>query len=178
MNKNKSDIRVRFAPSPTGFLHIGGLRTAFYNYLFAKKNNGTLILRIEDTDQERFVPGAVENLLAILKKVGLEYQEGPTLSGPEKGEFGPYTQSQRLKIYQDYANQLVTSKQPYRCYCSPDRLARIRQRQQNQKLSPKYDGHCRTISDFEITEYQGSHIPAVIRFWMPEKVRSEERRVG
>ena len=95
--------RVRFAPSPTGYLHVGGLRTALYNYLFAKKNNGTFVLRIEDTDQNRYVEGAVENLILALKWAGLEFDEGPEVGG----NFGPYKQSQRLDIYKKYADELI-----------------------------------------------------------------------
>ncbi len=96
--------RVRFAPSPTGFLHIGGLRTALYNYLFAKNQNGKIILRIEDTDRKRFVEGAVENLLNTLEWAGIDFNEGPEIGG----EFGPYFQSQRLEIYKKYAEELIS----------------------------------------------------------------------
>ena len=104
--------RVRFAPSPTGYLHVGGLRTALYNYLFAKKNGGEFILRIEDTDQNRFVEGAVESLIEAINWVGLEYDEGPN----KEGTVGPYFQSERLDIYKKYSNQLIEQGDAYRCF--------------------------------------------------------------
>ena len=104
------DVRVRFAPSPTGYLHIGGLRTALYNYLFSKKNNGKFILRIEDTDQTRFIEGAIENLIDSLQWAGIDYDEGVFIEDGklvEKGEFGPYVQSKRLHLYKKYVNELI-----------------------------------------------------------------------
>lgn len=134
-----NQIRVRFAPSPTGYLHVGGLRTALYNYLFAKHNNGKFILRIEDTDQTRKVEDAVENLINTLKWVDINFDEGPG----RDGDYGPYVQSQRLKIYREYAEELVQNNHAYYCFCSPERLQELR----NQRKS--YDRHCRNISKDE-----------------------------
>jgi glutamyl/glutaminyl-tRNA synthetase len=119
MNKN---IRVRFAPSPTGYLHVGGLRTALYNYLFAKHNGGKFILRIEDTDQSRKVEGALENLIRTLKWAGLEYDEGPD----KDGNCGPYIQSERLPIYRQHALDLIKNGNAYYCFCTPERLDDVR----------------------------------------------------
>lgn len=157
MNK---EVRVRFAPSPTGFLHVGGLRTALYNYLFAKKNNGKFVLRIEDTDQSRFVEGAVEKLVDSLKWVGLNYDEGPNI----EGNYGPYFQSKRLEIYQKYIKELINKKKAYYCFCTPERLTALREEQQRQKLpQAKYDKHCLHLSDEEIIEKLQNNAPHVIR---------------
>lgn len=141
--------RVRFAPSPTGYLHVGGLRTALYNYLFAKNQGGKFILRIEDTDRNRYVEGAVENLLDTLKWSGLHYDEGPDTGG----EYGPYMQSQRLDIYKKYADELVETGKAYYCFCTPERLEKLREEQQKLKLpQAKYDKHCLHLSKEEILE--------------------------
>ncbi len=153
-------IRVRFAPSPTGYLHIGGLRTALYNYLFARKNNGKFILRIEDTDRKRFVEGAIENLIETLNWVGLNYDEGPGVGG----EFGPYLQSERLNIYNEQIEKLISSGKAYNCFCTPERLEKLREEQQKQKLpQAKYDKHCLHLSKEEINEKLASEIPKVVR---------------
>lgn len=138
----EKQVRVRFAPSPTGYLHVGGLRTALYNFLYARHNNGKFILRIEDTDQSRKVEGAVDNLIQTLKWSGVEYDEGPD----RDGGFGPYVQSQRLDMYRTYAEQLVASGKAYYCFCSPERLDEVRKKQLELKQSPSYDRHCRDIS--------------------------------
>ncbi len=157
MNNN---IRVRFAPSPTGYLHIGGLRTALYNYLFAKKNIGKFILRIEDTDRKRFVEGAIENLIETLKWVGLNYDEGPVVGG----SFGPYLQSERLHIYNRHTEVLISSGKAYYCFCTPERLQNLREEQQKQKLpQAKYDKHCLHLTEQEIKEKLDSGIPKVVR---------------
>ena len=157
-------VRVRFAPSPTGYLHIGGLRTALYNYLFAKNNNGKFILRIEDTDRNRYVEGAVENLISTLNWIGLKYNEGPDATG----EFGPYMQSQRLDIYKKYANDLLENGKAYCCFCTPERLQELREEQQRQKLpQAKYDKHCLNLTKDEIKENLESGIPHVIRLNVP-----------
>src|SRR3989344_2965479 len=125
----KKEIRVRIAPSPTGFLHIGSLRTALYDYLFARKNNGKFILRIEDTDQNRLVPGAVENIVETLALFGLNPDEGFVWQDGkmvEKGEFGPYVQSKRLDIYHKHAQELLDKKAAYKCFCAPERLEELR----------------------------------------------------
>ncbi len=136
-----SEIRVRFAPSPTGYVHVGSLRTALYNYLFARHHKGRLILRIEDTDQSRFVEGAVENLLEALRWAGIDYDEGP---GKESA-VGPYFQSQRLNIYKEHIHALIKSGHAYPCFCSAERLEKMREEQTAQNLPVMYDGACRTI---------------------------------
>lgn len=140
-------IKTRFAPSPTGYLHIGGLRTALYNYLFAKQNKGKFVLRIEDTDQERYVPGSEKRLIETLQKIGLEWDEGPvmtkTLSITEKGQNKPYFQSKRLRTYELYVKNLLNNKNAYYCACSKERLEKLRKDQIEKNLPPKYDGLCR-----------------------------------
>lgn len=152
--------RVRFAPSPTGYLHVGGLRTALYNYLFAKQNGGDFILRIEDTDQNRFVEGAVDNLIETLNWVGLEYDEGPN----KEGNVGPYFQSLRLDLYNKYADQLVEQGDAYRCFCTPERLADLKEQQQKAKLpQAKYDKLCLNLSKEEIDKNLSNGKTFVIR---------------
>jgi glutamyl-tRNA synthetase len=141
-----SIIRTRFAPSPTGYLHVGGLRTALYNYLFAKRNNGKFILRIEDTDRARYVEGAVENLISTLQWAGLNFDEGPGVCE----DYGPYLQSERLTIYKDHAEQLIQNRKAYYCFCSPERLKELRDKQQKEGLQPKYDKHCLKLSKVEV----------------------------
>lgn len=137
-----STVRTRFAPSPTGFVHVGSLRTALYDYLLAKKLQGTFVLRIEDTDQTREVEGAVENLINVLQWAGIHFDEGPIKGGP----FGPYVQSERLDIYHRYAQQLVQDGHAYYCTCTSERLEQLRQRQIAAKLPPAYDRHCRNLN--------------------------------
>ena len=152
--------RVRFAPSPTGYLHVGGLRTALYNYLFSKKNNGTFVLRIEDTDRNRYVEGAVENLIQALKWAGLHFDEGPDAGG----NYGPYMQSQRLDIYKKYSGELVAKGKAYYCFCTPERLQTLREEQEKQKLpQAKYDKHCLHLSKEEVEKNLAAGIPKVVR---------------
>jgi nondiscriminating glutamyl-tRNA synthetase len=158
-----SNIRVRFAPSPTGFVHLGSLRTALYNYLFARHHNGTFILRIEDTDQARYTEGAVENLLTTLDWAGLEYDEGPE----KDGSYGPYYQSQRRGIYQKYIDQLLADGNAYRCFCSEERLLQLREEQTARKETPKYDELCRSLSDQE-SKSRADGESHVIRLKIPE----------
>jgi glutamyl-tRNA synthetase len=134
-------IRVRFAPSPTGDFHVGGARTALFNYLFARNQQGTFILRIEDTDRKRYDEKALERLLQGLRYLGIEWDEGPEVGG----EYGPYFQSERLEIYQHYARLLLDDGYAYRCFCPPERLEQVSQERQMQKLLPGYDRHCRTL---------------------------------
>ncbi|MGE5806258.1 MAG: glutamate--tRNA ligase [Ignavibacteria bacterium] len=141
-------IRVRFAPSPTGYLHVGGLRTALYNYLFAKRNNGRFILRIEDTDRSRYVEHAVENLIETLDWIGLKYEEGPFIGG----EYAPYLQSERLEIYKEYAQKLVKERKGYHCFCTPERLNKLREEQQKSRLQSMYDKHCSKLSSETVSE--------------------------
>ena len=132
-------IKTRFAPSPTGHLHIGGLRTALFNFLFARHHGGAFIVRIEDTDRARTVPGTQEEILAILKRAGLTYDEGPDVDG----KYGPYVQSERTELYRKYAEKLVASGHAYWCLCSVERLEKMREEQKKRSEMPKYDGHCR-----------------------------------
>lgn len=164
-------VRVRFAPSPTGELHIGGLRTALTNYLFAKKNNGTFILRIEDTDQNRLVEGAVERIVKHLNWAGIEVEEGPKLENGELvevGEFGPYVQSKRLDLYRKHLQQLIDDGKAYYCFCSAERLDALREKQQAEKLAPKYDRHCLNLSPEEIKQKIENGEKYVVRFKVPE----------
>ena len=138
-------IITRFAPSPTGYLHVGGLRTALYNYLFARKNNGKFILRIEDTDRARYQEGAVGNLLNSLKLMEIEYDFGP---GKEDGN-GPYFQSKRTDLYNKEVNKLLKDGNAYRCFCTPDRLKKLHEEQMQNGKDSKYDGKCRNISSEE-----------------------------
>ncbi len=153
------NIRVRFAPSPTGYLHVGGLRTALYNYLFARRNNGKFILRIEDTDKNRFVEGAVKNLIETLDWIGLDRDEGPS----KEGEYGPYYQSQRLDIYKKYSEELINKGHAYYCFCSSERLTEIREKQQKQGLQSKYDKHCLSLTQDEINSNLQNNLPHVVR---------------
>lgn len=157
------NVRVRFAPSPTGFVHVGSLRTALYNYLFAKKNNGTFILRIEDSDQTRYVEGAVENLLNTLKWCGLDYDEGPSKGGKHE----PYFQSQRLDIYKQYINELIEIDHAYFCFCSAERLDKMREDQQSKKQAIMYDRKCRTIPKEESLKLSKEQ-SCVVRMKIPE----------
>ncbi|GAB1350006.1 glutamate--tRNA ligase [Ignavibacteriales bacterium] len=151
--------RVRFAPSPTGYLHIGGLRTALYNYLFAKQSGGKFILRIEDTDRTRYVPGAVENLISTLEWSGLHYDEGPG----KEGEFGPYTQSERLHIYKEYTDKLLETGHAYCCFCSKERLDDLREGQKARNEQTVYDKHCLKLTKEEVTAKLASGTPYVVR---------------
>lgn len=165
-------IRVRFAPSPTGHLHIGGLRTALYNYLYAKKTGGTFILRIEDTDKKRFVQGATESLLETLHEVGLSPDEGVYLNNDQveqRGEHGPYIQSQRLDIYKQYAQQLIDSGHAYYCFCTTEELDQMRTAQQAAKQLPKYDRRCLRLSDEEVKQKLAGSVPYVIRLKVPNE---------
>lgn len=163
---NRGSVRVRFAPSPTGYLHVGGLRTALYNYLFARKSSGTFVLRIEDTDRGRYVEGAVENLIKTLKWAGLDFDEGPGAGG----EFGPYIQSERTELYRQHAGILLENKAAYRCFCTPDRLEHMRREQEKQKLTPKYDRTCLHLSENEIRENLNSGKPFIVRMKVPDDV--------
>lgn len=160
-----NSVRVRFAPSPTGDLHIGGLRTALFNYLFAKKNGGSFILRIEDTDRNRFVEGSTERLIDALRQYGVLPDEGPGFGG----DFGPYIQSERLNLYTQAADKLIASGAAYHCFCTPTRLEELRASQAAQKLPPRYDGHCRNLSAEHVQELLSANMPGVVRLRMPEE---------
>jgi len=152
-------VRTRFAPSPTGYMHIGNLRTALFTYLLAKKNDGKFILRIEDTDQERYVEGAVDIIYKTLRRTGLTWDEGPDVGGP----VGPYVQSERMGMFKEYALKLVESGHAYYCFCDKDRLEEVRKIQQASGIAPKYDGHCRNLSKEEVQAKLDAGIPYVIR---------------
>ncbi len=156
-------IKTRFAPSPTGYLHVGGLRTALFNYLFARKQGGQFVLRIEDTDQSRQVEGAVENLLNTFTRLGIDFDEGPT----QGGEKGPYFQSQRLDIYHKHIQLLLDANTAYPCFCSEDRLKEVRAKRQAEKLNTPYDRHCVSIPQNLAIEMMKSQ-PYVIRLKSPE----------
>jgi glutamyl-tRNA synthetase len=167
-----TSIRVRFAPSPTGPLHVGGVRTALFSWLFARKYGGTFVLRIEDTDKERSEKRYDEELLQGLAWLGLDWDEGPQPigaggqlaldGGGERGEFGPYRQSERTAIYKKYLQQLIESGDAYYCYCSKEDIEAQRQAMLSQGLPPKYNGHCRN------TPAPEGKTPEVIRFKVPE----------
>ncbi len=159
-------VRVRFAPSPTGFLHVGGLRTALYNYLFARQHGGVFILRIEDTDRERFVEGAVENLLSTLRWSGLSFDEGPG----KGGDHGPYVQSARLPLYRKYADILVESGGAYYAFDTPEELEAMREEQKQSGVPLRSYRRALDLSPAEIQEKLDAGTPAVIRLKVPESV--------
>ncbi|MCK4579653.1 MAG: glutamate--tRNA ligase [Candidatus Marinimicrobia bacterium] len=159
-------VRVRFAPSPTGYLHVGGLRTALYNWLFARKHGGKFVLRIEDTDQSRKVEGAVDSLIDMLSWAGLDMDEGPHIGGP----LGPYTQSERLETYRNHADKLIENGTAYYCFCTAERLTQVRERQQKMGLAVRYDRHCRNLTTGDVRERAKSE-PHVVRLAIPESGR-------
>jgi glutamyl-tRNA synthetase len=158
-------VRVRFAPSPTGYLHVGGARTALFNWLYARKTGGKFILRIEDTDVERSTQEAVDGLLRDMKWLGLNWDEGPGVDGPH----GPYYQSQRLEIYHRYARRLVENGAAYPCFCSEEELEAKRQKAEEEHRSLHYDGTCRRLSKEEADRRVAAGEPHVIRVKVPEK---------
>jgi glutamyl-tRNA synthetase len=171
MEQSDKKIRVRFAPSPTGYLHVGHLRLVLTDYLFAKKQGGTFVLRVEDTDRKRFVNGAVMSLIQVLSAFGLDPDEGVMLEDgtvTEKGEYGPYTQSERLPIYRQYADELLAKGKAYRCFCSPKRLEEVRAQQTKNKLPPKYDRHCLHLPEEEVAKNMADSMPHVIRMVVPD----------
>src|SRR3989338_6926039 len=150
------NVKTRFAPSPTGYLHIGGLRTALYSFLFAKKNNGKFYIRIEDTDQNRKVEGATENILSILHHFGL-HPDNPK----------PLYQSERLSLYSEYAHKLVKEGLAYYCFCDSERLDTLRKIQQEKKLPSRYDGKCRDLGESEVKKVLSSKHSYVVRQKIP-----------
>ena len=162
MNQDK-EVRVRYAPSPTGIPHVGNIRTALFNWLFARHNGGRLIVRIEDTDQARTQAGAIEAILESLRWLELDWDEGPDVGG----DFGPYLQSERLDIYDHYARKLLDSGNAYHCYCSAERLKAVRQEQARLKHDPRYDGRCRDLSEEQAKAAGDTEVP-VVRFRVPE----------
>ena len=151
------------APSPTGLLHIGNVRTAIFDWLLARHHGGQFVLRVEDTDRARLVPGSVEVMMDTLRWIGLDWDEGPEIGGP----FGPYVQSERKEIYIEHAERLVAEGTAYRCYCSAERLAVLRAEQERNRQPTGYDRHCRFMGAEERAEKEASGEPSVIRFAVP-----------
>jgi glutamyl-tRNA synthetase len=162
MNTMSRPVRVRFAPSPTGFLHVGGMRSALFNWLWARHNGGVSVLRMEDTDRARFVEGAEDQIEQSMDALGITPDEGPHAGGA----FGPYVQSKRLDLYTKYASQLLSSGHLYRCWCSPERLADMRTKAQLAGTAFKYDRHCLNKQD------QDPNLPHVLRFRIPDEPTS------
>ena len=158
-------VRTRFAPSPTGRMHIGNARSALYPYLLARHTGGTFILRIEDTDRRRYSPGAEQELIDGLHWLGMEYDEGPDIGGP----YGPYRQTERREIYDEYAWKLVDLGHAYPCFCTPERLDKVRQEQMKNRQNPRYDGTCRVLDPDEARRRARSGERHVIRFKMPKE---------
>ncbi|HEY7624375.1 MAG TPA: glutamate--tRNA ligase, partial [Candidatus Limnocylindria bacterium] len=157
-------VRVRFAPSPTGALHVGSARTILYNYLFARQRDGTMVLRVEDTDQERLVAGAIESIYDGLHWLGITWEEGPEEGGPH----APYVQSQRLPIYRRHADELIAKGAAYYCFCSKERLAALRAEQERRRELTRYDRHCRAIPVAEAAA-RAKTDPHVIRQKVPDE---------
>jgi glutamyl-tRNA synthetase len=158
-------VKTRFAPSPTGYLHIGGLRTALYAWLFARKHGGSFVLRIEDTDLQREVAGAKDVIYNTLKQTGLNYDEGPDVGG----DFGPYIQSERAQIYKEHAEMLIERGAAYRCFCTKERLAEQRAAAEQRGETYTYDKHCLALSDAEIQRRIDAGAPYVIRQNIPRE---------
>ncbi len=158
-------VCVRFAPSPTGHMHIGSARTALYDYLLARKTGGRFILRIEDTDQKRLIPGAEQEIIDGLHWLGLDWDEGPDIGGPN----GPYRQTLAKEIYLEHANQLIAADHAYPCFCTPQRLAAVREAQRRRKETPLYDGTCRRLAPAEAARRVAAGEPHVIRFKTPHE---------
>lgn len=171
MESSERKIRVRFAPSPTGYMHVGNFRSALYDYLFARKRGGIFVLRIEDTDRKRFVDGAVESLVKILSSFGIRPDEGVMWENggvTEKGSSGPYVQSERLDLYRRYVDELVADGKAYRCFCSPERLEDVRAEQTKNGQAPKYDRHCLRLSEEEVRKNMEAGAPNVTRMIVPD----------
>jgi nondiscriminating glutamyl-tRNA synthetase len=155
-----SKVRVRFAPAPTGLLHIGNARTALFNFLFARRHHGTFVLRVEDTDVERSTDTSVDRIIEDLEWLGISWEEGPDRGGA----LGPYRQSQRVSIYREFAERLSQQGRSFKCFCSEERLEKVRKEQLSRGTMPRYDGHCRSLSAAEIAEMESSGLRPVIRF--------------
>ncbi|MEK7652128.1 MAG: glutamate--tRNA ligase [Patescibacteria group bacterium] len=163
-------VRTRFAPSPTGYLHVGGLRTALFAYLFAKHNKGEFVLRLEDTDQARFIEGAIEKLINVLNDIGLKYDEGLFVVDGKivsKGDHGPYLQSQRKDLYKEHAEKLVAQGHAYYCFCDEKRLDELRKEQEALKQPTRYDRKCKNLSKEEVSSNLEKNLPYVIRQAIP-----------
>ena len=155
-----SNVRVRFAPAPTGLLHIGNARTALFNYIFAKRYGGIFILRIEDTDVERSKEASIDDILEDLEWLGIRWDEGPDRGGPD----GPYRQSQRLSLYRDYIEKLLQDGKAYKCFCPNERLEALRKEQISKGVMPRYDGRCRSLSKEETSKLESEGLCPVLRF--------------
>ncbi len=153
-------VRVRFAPSPTGFLHVGGARTALFNWLLARQKHGVFVLRIEDTDMARSTEASLEGILEGMRFLGMDWDEGPD----KGGDFGPYFQSQRLHLYKEYADQLLQSERAYECFCTSEELNAMREEARAEKRDPKYDGRCRHLSADEREAKRAAGLTSVLRF--------------
>jgi len=162
-NSDNKRVRVRIAPSPTGDPHVGTAYIGLFNYVFAKHNGGDFLLRIEDTDRTRFSEDSEQQIFDAMKWLGLNYDEGPDVGGDR----GPYRQSERFEIYKEYAEKLVEKGEAYYCFCTPDRLQKLRERQTAMKQAPGYDGHCRNLSKEEVEAKLAAGEPYVIRLKMP-----------
>ncbi|KAM8710876.1 hypothetical protein ACLKA7_017496 [Drosophila subpalustris] len=158
------DVRVRFAPSPTGYLHLGGLRTALYNFLFARHAGGKFVLRIEDTDQSRLVPGASERLIEDLLWAGIEIDEGPGFDG----DYGPYIQSERKELYSDAVDRLLQNGSAYRCFCTERRLELLRKEALRTRQVPRYDNKCRHLTEAQLAALLDRGMPHCVRFKLTE----------
>lgn len=158
-----SDIRVRIAPSPTGYMHVGNARTALFDYLFARHHGGKFFLRLEDTDRNRFDADAAAEIYESLKWLGLELDEGPQ----EGGEYGPYVQSERLSLYHKHVDELIEKGYAYRCFCSSERLQQVRDQLQKEKKNLGYDRHCRELATREIDANLAAGMPHVVRLKVP-----------
>lgn len=159
-----SSVRVRFAPSPTGELHVGNIRTALFDWAYARHTGGTFIFRIEDTDTERVTPEYIQAAVNTLKWLGLDWDEGPEVGGPN----GPYLQSERLDIYAEWAAKFLAEGDAYHCYCSSEELEQVREEQRKANVAPGYNGHCRNLSADQIAEYVGQGRKPVVRMRMPD----------
>jgi len=157
-------VRVRFAPSPTGDLHVGNIRTALFDWAYARHTGGTFIFRIEDTDRERVTDEYIAAAIDTLRWLGLGWDEGPEVGG----EFGPYLQSQRLEIYAQWAQKFLDQKDAYHCYCSSEELEAVREAQRAANVAPGYNGHCRELTPEQIAAYQAEGRKPVVRMRMPE----------
>lgn len=163
-NQQQREVRTRFAPSPTGDLHVGNIRTALFDWAYARHTGGKLIFRIEDTDRERVTDEYIERAIETLQWLGLNWDEGPEVGGP----YGPYLQSQRLDIYTQWAKTFIANGDAYNCYCSTEELEARREKQRELNQAPGYDGKCRSLSADDIAGYESEGRKPVIRMRMPD----------
>jgi glutamyl-tRNA synthetase len=161
---NAKTVKVRFAPSPTGELHVGNIRTALFDWAYARHTGGVFLFRIEDTDRDRVTDEYIQAAIETLKWLGLDWDEGPEVGG----ENGPYLQSQRLDIYAEYAQKFLEQNDAYYCYCSPDELEAVREAQRKANVAPGYNGHCRDLSQAQIDAFKAQGRAAVVRMRMPD----------